>query len=336
MRNQRRKLVHPTTAICISHTYFHTGPKTTSHHAGPYSSSSDSNSTTPARKPVTLLDIRKLYKQQKPIAVLTAHDYISGKIADQAGVDIVLVGDSLAMVALGYDNTNEIELEDMIHHARSARRGVKTAFLAADLPFGSYESSPEQALDSAMQMVKRGRVDAVKIEGGVEYTSTIQKLTSRGIPVIGHVGLTPQRQTMLGGFRVQGKTAESAESVLIDALALQNAGCFALVLEAVPAPIGELITTQLNIPIIGIGAGPGTSGQVLVQLDMLGGFDGFTPKFLKKYSTYLSTNVQACAQYVEEVQTGVFPESKHCYPVSDAELEKFQHILSSKYTKTLK
>lgn len=220
----------------------------------------------------------------------------------------------------------------MIHHARAVRRGVKSAFLVADLPFGSYEVSPEQALESAIKMIKRGLVDAVKLEGGIENIETITKLTSKGIPVMGHIGLTPQRQTSLGGFKVQGRTAVSAESVLKDAIALQDAGCFSMVLEALPAPIGGLVTDAISVPTIGIGAGPRTSGQVLVQLDMLGGFDGFTPKFLKKYSNYLEINTKACAQYVREVQSGQFPEPEYCYTIKDEELEKFKVILE-KYNK---
>lgn len=215
----------------------------------------------------------------------------------------------------------------MIHHARATRRGVKSAFLVADLPFGSYEISPEQALSSAIKMVKRGLVDAVKLEGGVENAETIKKITSKGIPVLGHIGLTPQRQVSLGGFKVQGKTAASAESMLQDALALQEAGCFAMVLEAVPPQIASLITKRLSVPTIGIGAGPDTSGQVLVFLDMLGGFDGFSPKFLKKYSNYLEINTSACAQYVKEVKERSFPEPQHCYTMKEEEVEKFKQVL---------
>lgn len=217
----------------------------------------------------------------------------------------------------------------MIHHARSVRRGVKSAFITADLPFGSYEISPEQALGSAIQMVKRGLVDGIKMEGGIENAEAISKITSKGIPVMGHVGLTPQRQASLGGFKVQGKTAQSAELILKDAIALQDAGCFTIVLEAVPGPIAELITNHIHVPTIGIGAGPGTSGQVLVQLDMLGGFDGFTPKFLKKYSSYLQINTDACKKYVEEVHTRVFPEPQHCYSIKEEEVEKFKEIMKS-------
>lgn len=263
---------------------------------------------------------------------MTAHDYISAKIAEQANVDIILVGDSLSMVSLGYADTNEISLEEMVFHAKAVSRGAPRSLRVVDLPFGSYEVSPEQALSSAIQMVKKGGMHAVKLEGGREHVATIKKLTTMGIPVMGHVGLTPQRASALGGFKVQGKTVASAESILQDALAIQEAGCFCIVLEATPAPISELIQSKLDIPIIGIGAGPNTSGQVLVQLDMLGGFDGFTPKFLKKYSNYLETNVNAVKQYVTEVKHRTFPEPEHCYAVREEVVEKFKQT-AEKYKK---
>lgn len=304
----------------------HATPAAHSHYNDPASSA------TPAPPPKTLMDINKLYRNNTPITVLTAHDYISSKIANAAGVDIILVGDSLSMVALGYTNTNEIELDDMIHHARAVRRGSLQAFIVADLPFGSYEVSTEQALAAAFRMVKRAGVDAIKFEGGKENAGLVRHMSQRGIPVMGHIGLTPQRASSLGGFKVQGKTAATAELILEDALALQEAGCFSMVLEAVPAPVADLVTKQLRVPTIGIGAGPHTSGQVLVQLDMLGGFDGFTPKFLKKYSNYLDINTKACAAYVDEVRAGTFPEiGTHTYAIKDAELNKFKQLVAEKF-----
>lgn len=304
----------------------HFTPITRSHYDDP------SSSSTPLPPPKTLADIHKLWRTNSPISVLTAHDYISGKIAAAAGVDMILVGDSLSMVALGYTNTNEIELDDMIHHARAVRRGAPRSFIIADLPFGSYEASTTQALQSAFRMVKRSGIDAIKIEGGRENADIVRLLTQRGIPVMGHVGLTPQRSSALSGFKVQGKTAAAAESLLEDALILQEAGCFSIVLEAVPAPVAELVTQKLSISTIGIGAGPSTSGQVLVQLDMLGGFDGFTPRFLKKYSNYLEINTKACAEFINEVKARTFPEiGTHTYPIKDVELEKFKQILAEKY-----
>lgn len=219
----------------------------------------------------------------------------------------------------------------MIHHCRAVARGATSAFLVADLPFGSYGRSPEQTFDSAVKMMKRGKADAVKIEGGKELVPSIKKLTTMGIPVLGHIGLTPQRQSSLGGFKVQGKTADSALSILEDAFALQEAGCFAMVLEAVPDRVGELVTQRLSVPTIGIGAGPGTSGQVLVQLDMLGGFDSFVPKFLKRYANYLDDNVRAITQYRDEVKSHQFPQKEHCYTIKDQEFEKFQETVNQLY-----
>lgn len=261
---------------------------------------------------------------------MTAHDYISARIAEKAGVDIILIGDSLSMVALGYQDTNEITLDEMIFHAKAVSRGSSHCFRVADLPFGSYEISPEQAMASSIEMVKRGGVNAVKLEGGKENVETVKKLTTKGIPVMGHIGLTPQRASALGGFRVQGKSVASAQSILQDALALQQAGCFALVLEATPAPISQIVQEALDIPVIGIGAGPDTAGQVLVQLDMLGGFDGFTPKFLKKYSNYLETNVNAVKRYVDEVRNCQFPEPQHCYGVRQEVVEEFRNVVEKK------
>lgn len=220
----------------------------------------------------------------------------------------------------------------MIYHAKAVSRGSKSCLRVADLPFGSYEVSPEQAAASAIRMIKRGDVHAIKMEGGVEQVGTVRKLTAMGVAVMGHIGLTPQRQASLGGFRVQGKSPAAAESILRDALALQDAGCFAVVLEAVPSPIADLITQKLKIPTIGIGAGPHTSGQVLVQLDMLGGFDGFTPKFLKKYSNYLKINTEAIEEYNKEVKERQFPEPEHCYNVKQETVDSFKKLLEEKYS----
>ncbi|KAJ3298163.1 hypothetical protein HK104_011084 [Borealophlyctis nickersoniae] len=278
-----------------------------------------------ARKKVTLHTLRKLYEKNEPIAVMTAHDYPSGVFVERSGIDLCLVGDSLAMVALGYESTNQISLDEMIHHSRAVARGCKTPFIVADLPFGTYERNPEQALDSAIRFIREGNVEAVKLEGGVEMTDTIKKITSVGIPVLGHIGLTPQRQTALGGFRVQGKTADKAGLLLEDALALQSAGCFAIVLEAIPEPVATFITQQLNIPTIGIGAGPGCSGQVLVQLDALGVYDKLTPKFCKVYADVGKMSIAGLENYVKDVKARTFPASgANTYQMEKGELEKFQ------------
>ncbi|KAA8565583.1 hypothetical protein EYC84_009435 [Monilinia fructicola] len=232
------------------------------------------------RKKVTMNTLRSMYTKGEPIAVMTAHDFPSGHVADVAGMDMVLVGDSLAMVALGMEDTSEVIMEEMLMHCRSVSRAAKAAFTVGDLPMGSYEIAPEQALESAFRFIKEGRMQGIKLEGGVEMASTIKKITTAGIPVLAHVGLTPQRQNSLGGFRVQGKTCAGALKVLEDALAVQEAGAFATVVEAVPQEVASLITEKLSIPTIGIGAGNGCSGQVLVQVDMTGNFPPgrFLPK----------------------------------------------------------
>jgi len=272
-----------------------------------------------------------MYKRHEPIAMLTAHDFPSAHVADQAGMDMVLVGDSLAMVALGMDDTSEVVLEEMILHCRSVARGAKSAFIVGDLPMGSYEVSPEQALQSSIQMVKEGRVHAVKLEGGVEMTPTIQKITTAGIPVLAHVGLTPQRQNALGGFRVQGKSTAGAVKVLADALAVQEAGAFAVVLEAVPAEVATLVTKKLRIPTIGIGAGNGCSGQVLVQVDMSGYWPPgrFLPKFVKQFGNVWAESRKAIDAYRTEVKDRSYPAPEHTYPMPKEELEEFKHMVEN-------
>lgn len=284
------------------------------------------------RKKVTLNTIRSMYKKGEPITVLTAHDFPSGHVADVAGMEIVLVGDSLAMVALGMEDTSEVLLEEMLLHCRSVSRAAKTAFTVGDLPMGSYEIAPEQALESAIRFIKEGRVQGVKLEGGIEMAPTINKITTAGIPVLGHVGLTPQHQNALGGFRVQGKTSESAMKVLQDALAVQAAGCFAVVVEAVPQEIATLITKKLSIPTIGIGAGNGCSGQVLVQVDMTGNFPPgrFIPKFVKKYGDVWSESLKAIEAYRDETKSRAYPAPEHTYPIPKEEVEKFERMLDAK------
>ncbi|KOS23017.1 3-methyl-2-oxobutanoate hydroxymethyltransferase [Escovopsis weberi] len=278
-----------------------------------------------ARKKVTMSTLRSLYKKGEPITMITAHDFPSAHVADHAGMDMVLVGDSLAMVALGMEDTSEIVLEEMLLHCRSVARATKTAFTIGDLPMGAYEISPEQALATAIRFIKDGRVQGVKLEGGREFAPSIRKITGAGIPVLGHVGLTPQRQHALGGFRVQGKTSGSALKVLDDALAVQEAGCFAVVLEAVPAEVAALITRRLSIPTIGIGAGAGCSGQVLVQVDMTGNFPPgrFLPKFVKQYGNVWGEAMRAIESYRDEVKSRQYPAPEHTYPIADEELKAF-------------
>ncbi|UNI18204.1 3-methyl-2-oxobutanoate hydroxymethyltransferase [Purpureocillium takamizusanense] len=281
------------------------------------------------RKKVTIATLRSLHKKGDPITMITAHDFPSAHVADHAGMDVVLVGDSLAMVALGMEDTSEVLVEEMLLHCRSVARATKTAFTVGDLPMGSYEISPEQALATAIRFIKDGRVQSVKLEGGKEMAPTIRKITTAGIPVLGHVGLTPQRQNALGGFRVQGKTKDGALGVLEDALAVQEAGCFAVVLEAVPAEVAELITQRLSIPTIGIGAGAGCSGQVLVQTDMAGNFPPgrFLPKFVKKYGDVWGESRRAIEAYRDEVKSRQYPAAEHTYPIPEGELAAFSKAI---------
>ncbi|CAO1597209.1 MAG: hypothetical protein LQ349_002841 [Xanthoria aureola] len=289
------------------------------------------------RKKVTINTLRALHQKDEPITMITAHDFPSAHVADHAGMDIILVGDSLAMVALGMEDTSEVVLEEMILHCRSVSRATKAAFTIGDLPMGSYEIAPEQALESAVKVIKEGRVQAVKLEGGVEYATTIEKITRAGIPVLGHVGLTPQRQHSIGGFRVQGKTTLGALKVLEDALAVQAAGCFAVVIEAVPAEVAALITKKLKIPTIGIGAGNGCSGQVLVQADMSGNFPPgrFLPKFVKQYGNVWAESMKAIEAYKSEVKSRQYPAPAHTYPMPPEEYTEFERLIDSKRDATV-
>ncbi|KAL9128884.1 MAG: hypothetical protein Q9217_002541 [Psora testacea] len=284
---------------------------------------------TAPRKKITLDTLRSLHKKNEPITMITAHDFPSAHVADHAGMEMILVGDSLAMVALGMQDTSEVLLEEMILHCRSVSRATKAAFTIGDLPMGSYEIAPEQALESAIRVIKEGRVQGIKLEGGTEMAPSIQRITSAGIPVLGHVGLTPQRQNSLGGFRVQGKTTVGALKVLEDALSVQEAGAFAVVLEAVPAEIASLVTKKLGIPTIGIGAGNGCSGQVLVQVDMSGNFPPgrFLPRFVKQYGNVWGESMKAIQAYKTEVKGRAYPELEHTYSIPANELSEFQRLI---------
>lgn len=257
--------------------------------------------------------------------MITAHDFPSAHVADHAGMDMILVGDSLAMVALGMEDTSEILLEEMLLHCKSVARATKAAFTVGDLPMGSYEISPQQALTTAITMLKIGRVKAIKLEGGEQMAPTIRTITTAGIPVLAHVGLTPQRAHALSGFRVQGRTAASALQVLRDARAVQNAGAFAVVLEAVPAEVAAVVTKELRIPTIGIGAGAGCSGQVLVQVDMLGYYPPgrFVPKFVKKFGNVWGEAERALGEYRKEVKDGSYPAREHTYEIGEEAFEEF-------------
>ncbi|MEB3884659.1 3-methyl-2-oxobutanoate hydroxymethyltransferase [Lyngbya sp. CCY1209] len=257
---------------------------------------------------VTTQQLIRWKQQRRPITVLTAYEYAIAQLLDQAGVDVILVGDSLAMVGLGYETTLPLTLEEMLHHAKAVRRGVKRSLLVVDLPFLTYQESPRQAIRSAGRILKETGAEAVKLEGGSpEMAETVRALVNIGIPVMGHVGLTPQSVHQFGGYRKQGKTEESAARILSEAIALQDAGAFAIVLEHIPAELAGEITQKLQVPTIGIGAGPGCDGQVLVTSDLLG-LTGWQPPFAKVYADLQQTITDAVKQYCAEVQEGKFPE----------------------------
>lgn len=272
---------------------------------------------------VTILDLQRKKEAGQPLTMLTAYDYGSGLLVDRAGIDVVLVGDSLGMVMLGLESTVPVTMDEMLHHCRAVARGAKRPFLVGDMPFMSYQAEIAEAIRNAGRFLKEAQMDAVKLEGGQAVAGTAQAIVAAGIPVMGHIGLTPQSVSSLSGYRVQGRAAADARRLLDDALALEAAGCFALVLEAVPSPVAEAISRRLRIPAIGIGAGPGCDGQVLVYHDLLGLFDRFTPKFVKQYAALNETIRNALVTFREEVAAGQFPAPEHCYAMEDAELEAF-------------
>ena len=270
----------------------------------------------------TLNDFQRMKKDGQKIVMLTAYDYPSARLAEGAGVDVILVGDSLGMVVLGYDSTVPVTMADMLHHTRAARRGARDTFLITDMPFLTYQVSPAQALENAGRLVQEGGCEAVKVEGGEEIASQVRALTRAGIPVCAHVGLTPQSATALSGYKVQGRTAEAANKLLRDALALEEAGAFMIVLECIPVQVAQLVTDRLSIPTIGIGAGAACDGQVLVWHDTLGMFDRFTPKFVKKFETLGVKAREAVGAYAREVREGTFPGPEHTFTMNEAELKR--------------
>lgn len=272
-----------------------------------------------ARKKVTTRTFRQKKQRGEPITMLTAYDFMTARAVDQAGVDCILVGDSLGMVVLGYDNTLPVTMEDMLHHCKAVARGASTALLVGDMPFMSYQVSVPEAVRNAGRFLQEAGMEAVKLEGGRERVDAVRQMVSAGIPVMGHIGLTPQSIAQFGGFVPQGKTAAAARRLIEDAQILQEAGCFSIVLESVPAQLAELISQQLEIPTIGIGAGVGCDGQVLVIHDLLGLFDRFTPKFVKQYRTLHGTIVDALAEYKREVETRAFPAAEHSIFMDEAE-----------------
>ncbi|TXC93261.1 3-methyl-2-oxobutanoate hydroxymethyltransferase [Metabacillus litoralis] len=268
----------------------------------------------------TRLDFIKMKKDKEPISMITAYDFPSAKQAEKSGVDIILVGDSLGMVVLGYDSTIPVTVEDMIHHTKAVKRGAKDTFVVTDMPFMSYHLSKEESMKNAARIMQEGGADAVKVEGADGVTPVIEALTFGGIPVIAHLGLTPQLVNVLGGYKVQGKNAEAAKKLIDDAIKCQEAGAIALVLECVPQQLAEELTNVLTIPTIGIGAGCHTDGQVLVYHDLLGYGLGHVPKFVKKYATLSETIDIAISEYINEVKTRTFPEEQHSFNMKKEEL----------------
>jgi 3-methyl-2-oxobutanoate hydroxymethyltransferase len=270
-----------------------------------------------------LTDLADMKRRRERIVMVTAYDYPSGSLADAAGVDIVLVGDSAAMTVLGYESTVPATMDEMVMLTRAAVRGAKRPLVVADMPFGSFQISDEEAVRSAVRFVKEAGADAVKVEGAGQTVSRVLALVGAGIPVMGHIGLTPQSATMLGGFRAQGRTSARARQLLEDARTLEQAGCFALVLEALPAPVAARITEELTIPTIGIGSGRDCDGQVLVYHDLLGLYQGKEPRFVKRYAELASTIKDAIERYAADVRSGAFPGDEHTYSIPDEELAAF-------------
>ncbi|HZK15185.1 MAG TPA: 3-methyl-2-oxobutanoate hydroxymethyltransferase [Solirubrobacterales bacterium] len=286
--------------------------------------------SSPERKPVTLPRLAEMKQAGEPIVMVTAYDYPSARVAEEAGVDLVLVGDTAAMVVLGYPGTEAVSMEEMIMLGRAVCRGLKVPLMVGDMPMGSYEASNELAVQNAQRLVKETGCQVVKLEAGGTSVERARAIVRAGIPVMGHVGLTPQTATALGGYKTQGKTAQGAIQLLEDALALQSVGCFAIVFEAVPAAIAAEIAGRLEVPAIGIGAGGGTAGQVLVYHDLLGITTGRSPKFVKRYAEIHAAMVEGVAGYVEDVRNGRFPEEEHTYAVEPEELTAFRLYMEQK------
>jgi 3-methyl-2-oxobutanoate hydroxymethyltransferase len=276
------------------------------------------------RKPVTLMKLAEMRALGEPIVMITAYDHPSAIVVEEVGVDVVLVGDSAANNVLGYEDTVPVTVDELLMLAAAVRRGLKTPLLIGDLPFGSYEASDAQAIATAHKFVKEAGCDAVKIEGGGAMADRARAIVRAGVPVMGHVGLTPQTATALGGYRAQGRTAERARQVLDDALRLQEAGCFAIVFEAIPADVTDVIMEHMEIPVIGIGAGPSTDGQVLVLHDLLGAHDGFKPKFVKRFADVRAEMLRGVEAFAKEVRERTFPGPEHTYGIAPEEIERLR------------
>jgi 3-methyl-2-oxobutanoate hydroxymethyltransferase len=300
-----------------------------SSHPNPALGSEPQIPSDPGRLPMTLPLLLEKKRLGEPIVMVTAYDYPSARAAEAAGVDLVLVGDSAATTVLGYNATTPVEIDDMLVLARAVRRGLRTPLLIGDLPFGSYEISDEQAITTALRMVKQAGCEAVKLEGGGEASaSRARAIVGAGIPVMGHVGLTPQTSTALGGWKAQGRTARAATRIAAEAQALQRAGCFALVFEAIPSAVTEELMALLQVPVIGIGAGPATDGQVLVFHDLLGIRDGLGPRFVKRYASLQEEMNSGVSAFAADVRSRAYPGPEHTYSIDPGELSELRARLS--------
>jgi 3-methyl-2-oxobutanoate hydroxymethyltransferase len=272
----------------------------------------------------TIGDYLEMKREGEKITFITSYDYPTATFAEKAGMDMILVGDSLGMCVYGYDGTMPVTMDQMIVHSEAVRRGALCTFVIGDMPFLSYQVSDQEAVENAGRFFKEANVDAIKLEGGVRVASRIEAIVAAGMLVMGHIGLTPQSSSQLGGFKAQGRTLESAKAQVQDALAVQEAGAAMILLEAIPPEVAGYITQLLSIPVLGIGAGPHCDGQLLIVSDMLGLFEAFTPKFVKRYAEVAKISTEALSAYVENVRSGHFPENRHIYPMIPEEVEKFK------------
>ncbi len=278
----------------------------------------------------TILNFKTMKQKGEKITYLTAYDFLIAQLCEKAGFDMLLVGDSAGMVVHGYSGTVPMTMDQMIQHSEDVRRGAPNTFIVGDMPFLSYQLSVENAIANAGRFYKEASVDCIKLEGGLRVTDKVRGIVDAGMNVMGHIGLTPQSSGQVGGFKAQGRTADTALEVIEDALAIEKAGAFALLVEAVPPEVGKIITETLSIPVLGIGAGMHTDGQVLIVGDMLGLFEAFTPRFVKKYANLSEVIEKAFREYIDDVQTNKFPEEKHCYRMVEGELDKLEARLKEK------
>ncbi|MFC1931289.1 3-methyl-2-oxobutanoate hydroxymethyltransferase [Chloroflexota bacterium] len=275
----------------------------------------------------TVLDLAEMKRKGEKISYMTAYDFPMAQFCEKAGMEMILVGDSAGMVVHGYKGTVPMTMDQMIEHSEIVRRGAPNTFIVGDMPFLSYQTSVEDAIYNAGRFFKEAEVDAIKLEGGLRVVDKIKGIVEGGMSVMGHIGLTPQSSGQLGGFKAQGRTAETAMDVIKDAVAIEKAGAFSLLLEAIPPEVGKIITDMLEIPVLGIGAGMYTDGQILICGDTLGMFEAFTPKFVKKYANLGEIIEKAFREYIDDVKTGKFPEEKHCYRMIEGELGKLDALL---------